>query len=412
VAGVVAFQVSKLFPHSKPNPPDTVQSATNDIPTESIRVSSEVSIDRTESDNLDRTRSLSAIWEKSKHAIFLLETFVSAGEQIGLGTAFSISGNGKLVTNLHVIKNAESVTAKTTNGERFKVESVLAFSKDNDLAILKIAARELSYLDIDFNLPDVGADILVLGSPLGLEGSLSNGVVAAIRKDNESVPSDLIQITAPISPGSSGSPVMNRNGLVVGVATLASTKGAQNLNFAVPSAKISDLQNHLLKTSISISELRNLLEDDAEIEDSRFWEDFHTAVDEKDSDLARDLAEKLVKKYPDNPIPRIALGEIFLGMALFDEAIEHLREAVDLDEKSVRALTSLGIALHARFRTTEAIKYLEKAVVIQPDYEKALLGLAEAYLQAGNVTAALAVARQAAEFYPLNQLLATRISEM
>ena len=88
-------------------------------------------------------------------------------------------------------------------------------------------------------MPQEGESIVVIGNPFGLEGSVTNGIVSAVRE----IPGygKIIQITAPISPGSSGSPVVNMLGQVIGVATLQAAEG-QSLNFAVPSERISQLR--------------------------------------------------------------------------------------------------------------------------------------------------------------------------
>src|SRR5204863_9460196 len=87
--------------------------------------------------------------------------------------------------------------------------------------------------------PQEGESVVVIGSPLGLEGSVTNGIVSAVRD----IPTfgRIIQITAPISSGSSGSPVVNMHGQVIGIATLQIT-GGQSVNFAIPSERISQLQ--------------------------------------------------------------------------------------------------------------------------------------------------------------------------
>ena len=114
-----------------------------------------------------------------------------------------------------------------------------------DLALLRVEAPagHVRPLSLDRTSPQEGESVVVIGNPLGLEGSVSNGIVSAVRD----IPTfgRIIQITAAISPGSSGSPVVNMLGQVIGVATLQVT-GGQSVNFAIPSERISQLQDGTL----------------------------------------------------------------------------------------------------------------------------------------------------------------------
>src|SRR4029453_19441878 len=117
---------------------------------------------------------------------------------------------------------------------------VLGVDAEGDLALLKVEApaNQVRPLSLDRTSPQEGESVVVIGNPLGLEGSVTNGIVSAVRD----IPGfgRIIQITAPISPGSSGSPVVNMQGAVIGVATLQIT-GGQSVNFAIPSERIAQL---------------------------------------------------------------------------------------------------------------------------------------------------------------------------
>jgi Trypsin-like peptidase domain len=145
------------------------------------------------------------------------------------GTGFFITADGVAVTNFHVIQGASSFTAMTNDGAFFAFEKVLYAPQGVDLAILKFAAHDAHWLKLGRSDTAVeGQRVLVIGNPNGLQGTVSDGLIAAFREDRS-----LIQITAPISPGSSGSPVLDESGQVIGVATLIEVDG-QNLNFAIP----------------------------------------------------------------------------------------------------------------------------------------------------------------------------------
>lgn len=148
---------------------------------------------------------------------------------MAFGTGF-FAGPNQVVTNFHVIDGASFVTINALNSGRvYEVTMVNGHSIENDLAILLIDGVEKP-LSITEVLPKVGDTVYVNGNPKGLIGTFSSGIVSAIRGESDNT---RIQITAPISPGSSGSPVMNAKGEVIGVASSGVLNG-QNLNFAIP----------------------------------------------------------------------------------------------------------------------------------------------------------------------------------
>ncbi|WP_418637137.1 S1C family serine protease [Winogradskyella sp.] len=170
-------------------------------------------------------------------------------QPISLGSGFII-GDGKVVTNLHVIEGAKygSVIINGSSNKH-KIEGYFAIDKENDLAVLSVPTLTEKALPMSNTVsPEIGEKIYAIGNPKGLSGTISEGIVSGIRSFKDR---NLIQITAPISPGSSGGPVINNNGEVVGVAVGTLTSG-QNLNFAIP---ISSLISLVDKSSSTITSL-------------------------------------------------------------------------------------------------------------------------------------------------------------
>ena len=153
------------------------------------------------------------------------------GNLMGQGTGFFLSTDGFIATNLHVLREAQSVQVVTLTGEIYDVVYYVTADPRRDIAILKIPIDDARPLPLaaDDSL-QVGDPVFVMGNPLGQVGTFSDGLVSA-RRTLEGV--SWLQITAPISPGSSGGPVLNSRGEVIGIATLMLT-GGQNLNYAVP----------------------------------------------------------------------------------------------------------------------------------------------------------------------------------
>jgi YD repeat-containing protein len=161
--------------------------------------------------------------------------FDSTGTRVAQGSGFFVAPD-LLVTNRHVVSGG--TTARVVGFERrpLDVAGIVAIDAERDLALLKTTGATGGVLTLAGAQPDIGDSIAVYGAPLGLDGTLTTGIVSANR-DRER---GLLQITAPLSPGSSGSPVFTPDGTVVGVA-VAANLGGQALSFAIPSPYVADL---------------------------------------------------------------------------------------------------------------------------------------------------------------------------
>ncbi len=183
-------------------------------------------------------------------SVLLLRVLDRSGQELGSGTGFFASSDGLLVTNHHVIASAPRLEAVPAEGSPLQIRGVVAEDPVNDLAVLRIETEQSRPLPLGSDdVLDPGERIVVLGGPLGLAGSLSEGIVSAIRdsselEHHEDGASPLLQITAAISPGSSGSPVMTLDGEVVGVV-VSQYRVGQNLNFAVPVAALHRLLDQI-----------------------------------------------------------------------------------------------------------------------------------------------------------------------
>ena len=175
-----------------------------------------------------------------KRAVVTVYVNDKDGKHISTGSGFIIGSNGIIVTNYHVISKCmeanNTLIVKMENGAFFPLTKIVNYDEENDVAVFKVDGKELPTVNLAKNYkPKQGESIVVIGSPLGLETTVSDGIISSIRgKDG------IIQITAPVSPGSSGSPIFNLKGEVVGVATFL-IEGGQNLNFSIPVKHIEDL---------------------------------------------------------------------------------------------------------------------------------------------------------------------------
>jgi Trypsin-like peptidase domain/Double zinc ribbon len=206
--------------------------------------------------------SSAAQWSSSVASLHVLD---ANGNALAQGSGFLINDSGDLATNFHVVGGGEKVRVEFPGGVVTETSTLVGADEYLDLAILKTDLRGLAPLSLADRQPQVGDEVTVLGSPLGLTNTLSKGVVSGIRTF---AGTDLYQITAPISPGSSGGPVLDHRGRVIGLATASLTIG-QNLNFAVPAAHLRHLigtetrELRLLgraATGIGLMEVANQLE--------------------------------------------------------------------------------------------------------------------------------------------------------
>lgn len=152
-------------------------------------------------------------------------------QPLGYGSGFLIDDE-LIATNVHVIEGSNSAyILKNGESKKYPVSGYVAIDRANDLIILRVPGLYGTKLLFGSEtIPEIGEKIYAVGNPKGLNGTFSEGIVSGIR---ELATNQILQITAPISPGSSGGPVLNSSGHLVGIA-FASFSAGQNLNFAIP----------------------------------------------------------------------------------------------------------------------------------------------------------------------------------
>src|SRR2546425_877086 len=180
--------------------------------------------------------TLKQLLKQTSPAVVLIQQLDAAGNWTSLGSGFVVSPSGVIVTNNHVIApdaGAVKLTIKLPKGDVFTDVRVIYTEARRDFAVLSIKALGLPTLKVgDSDTVEVGDQVVAIGNPKGLELTFTSGIVESVRVD----PSQgyrFIQHQAPISPGSSGGPLLNMKGEVIGINTFT-IKDAQNLNGAIP----------------------------------------------------------------------------------------------------------------------------------------------------------------------------------
>jgi tetratricopeptide (TPR) repeat protein len=345
--------------------------------------------------------------KRIKPSAVAIETFDSRDNTVARGSGFFISAD-KIITNRHVIERSTRAEIHLLDGKRFPVKGVIAVDGEGDLALLLVdVPRALAVpLPIIQAVPQEGESIVVIGNPYGLEGSVSNGIVSAVREISGY--GKIIQITASISPGSSGSPVVNMAGQVIGVATLQAAEG-QNLNFAVPAERIwqlriGDIQSfatlnaetqknkHAAAERLYSQGLAQLSRDDY----ARALPYFEKAV-ETDPNYAEawyqagycygtlgrhadalKASRQAAKLRPEWAATYVNIGASSYALGQYKDAVDAYKQALRLDENNSDTQYSLGLTLGKMNRTDEEILAYRRAISIKPDHANAMekLGLA------------------------------------
>jgi len=187
-------------------------------------------------------------------AVLMIVGMNAKGSPVSQGSGFIVRPDGLAGSNYHVLRGVSQAFAECCNGRKFEILSVEGADLEKDLLVFQL--YELGSIEKPRNLPHVtfapseslkvGQKVIAIGSPQGLENTVSDGILSAIR-EYDSV--RYLQITAPISPGSSGGPVLNSDGRMIGVATFQFERG-QNLNFAVSADYIQPLLDQHFQVSI------------------------------------------------------------------------------------------------------------------------------------------------------------------
>ncbi len=371
--------------------------------------------------------------KKIKPSVSLVETFDKDNKPLLQGSGFFVDNNRHLVTNLHVIKGACSAKIKTVVGKEYSVDGIAA--RDIEADIVKLAvnitasqkkdifdeivpepstAKQIDanfpFLKLSSQIPSEGEDIIVVGNPLGLESSLSTGVVSAVRD----IPAfgKILQITAPVSPGSSGSPVVNMRGEVLGVATLVLKEG-QNLNFAVPSYKILELKESPSPITLATyaATTRRCEVTDKSCTDPYVW--CESGFCYWEYDFYNEAVEAFKQAiYIDPNFGYSELGLCYARLGRYDEAIGAYKQAICIKPDDASSYSEIGDIYEKINRHKEAIEAYNQAIDTYKrkiniksdesfDTAWSYNGLGDIYLKLGRYDEAVEAYRQTIRLCPI-----------
>ena len=298
------------------------------------------------------------IAEKALAATVSLEIKDTNDAILSRGSGFFVRHN-LIATNYHVIKKATQSTAKLVGKKtKYIIEGITATDETNDLVLLKVTAQSINPLPLgDSDTVRIGDTVYVVGNPKGFEGTFSNGIISSVREGHNKKE---FQMTAPISPGSSGGPVLNDKGEVIGVSVrIYPGQGAQNLNFASHSNALKRL---LARSGLVKS-------------------------------LSRRKSAILIKIYLLRGSKKEKLGD-------YKGAIADYTKAIRLGPDNARAYYSRGIAKGKLGQHFAAIADYDTAIQLKPDYANTYYKRGNAKFDLGQYLSAIADYDTAIGFNP------------
>ena len=315
---------------------------------------------------------LSALARRARPAVGVMVTFDADGKPLSQGTAFFVRADGVGITCHHVLADAASAVVRMENGAFFPVEGKLADDPVRDLTLFKVTGKNLPTVSLgDSSTLAPGQRVVAIAAPEGLGNTVADGIVSAVRE----LPSGpLVQVTVPLSPGSSGGPIFDLSGRVMAVAEEMLTEG-QALNFAIP-----------------INAAKPLLAQPGKLTP--------LAPAEEPVDLEEWLRQRPPSTRGASAYDLWLRGKDALLDGRYQEAFEHLRAALALDPSFYQTHCCLGGTYGHLGRWQEALAAYKEAIRLKPDYAEAHCSLGWAYGHLGRWQEAVDASKQAIHLKP------------
>jgi tetratricopeptide (TPR) repeat protein len=322
------------------------------------------------------------------HATVAIRSYGPMGKCKKKGTGFFISKNGHLITNWHVLEGANYAEVKTLNGEIYEITHIYDGDKNLDLilAAVNLYHRTVPALAVDADVPHAGDSIMVVAQTTSHGRQTYRGNVVGTQ---EVLPyGSVIEITTPVLPGASGSPVVNKNGKVVGVATYRTMNDDVWCYYAIPGRNIEDFDT---TTEIGFEDWEAGCKD----------EDFFTAYDfyrigleysaRKDYSSALYYYEKANDILPDCALFYVEMGVCYERLGHYDHSMKAFTEALEIQPDCAEALSGLGVVLCMQDRHDSAAVVFEKVISVMPSYSEAYYNLGVVYNTLGRYDDAIEV---------------------
>jgi serine protease Do len=329
----------------------------------------------------DESRLKDVIKDSKKSVVTVLVFEDSDDKPDGQGTGW-FKGATQVVTNYHVVRRALRVRLVLSDGTSLDVSEFAGADSDTDLVLLHVEwpknfppERRPKPLELSAMQPEQGTRVVVIGTPKGLDHTASDGVVSAVREIP--VLGSIVQISAPVSEGSSGSPILNMDGKVVGTITGEFADG-NALGFGTGADAVHRLQTDGHRPLI---QLANVVIETAATDGIR--EGLALVAAGKYDEAVAALRKEAIA-HPDNWLALACLGNALSMVKKWDEAIPLLQEAINKQPNEPSAHTFLALALRAKGLEREARDAFARAAELSPRDPAPSFKLAEACWRVGD----------------------------
>jgi Tfp pilus assembly protein PilF len=296
------------------------------------------------------------LFEKNTGTVVVIKCYDPGGEFKSQGSGVIINDKGILVTNFHVFAGSDKMEI-LHNDTSIGYSEILGINIEKDVMIVKLINNNYPQISVG-NSSDlkIGEKVYAIGSPLGMENSISEGITSGFRTIGENK-RNMIQITASISPGSSGGAVFNSQGELVGISTLKMRKG-ENMNFMIPINEVLSVADSGLYDKRSIQALKL----------------FYKGMDEFENGSHKEAIKNYTKYLELVPHESKAYnfrGRAYLGLKDFDNALKDFKKALEIEKDNKAALCNRGECYFLMEEYDDAIKDFSRVIAIDSTHNYA-----------------------------------------
>jgi tetratricopeptide (TPR) repeat protein len=325
------------------------------------------------------------IYAKINNAIVTIYASDATDKILSQGSGVVLNDKGWIVTNYHVYAGADKLVVKLKD-KIIEYTSIVGLDVEKDILILKIKDNTFQSIKIgNSDLLKVGQKIYALGSPLGFENTITEGIISGLRYYKKEA-KNFIQISAAISHGSSGGAVVDSKGELIGISTLTVTEG-QNLNFAIPINEVLTVYN---QKGIKQNQI------DAAVYFYRGKYEY----DRQSYDAAIGNYKKAIALLPDKASIYNNIGIAYIEKGDIETAITCYKKAISINPKTDNVYYNLGNAYALKEEFDNAIYCLQKEISLNPNDNNAYRSLGAAYSGKGDDETAIIYLKRAVDLNP------------
>lgn len=319
--------------------------------------------------------SYESIFKSTKNSIVFIESKAPNGS-LSQGSGVVLYNN-IVATNKHVLENGNEITI--SQGNKYWHVQEIAISNSIDVAFLKIKDLDLpQILKHSPCHPAIGSKIFTLGNPKGFEATFTDGIISGIRNINNT---SYYQISAPISPGSSGGALLDQTGKLLGITTFK-IRGGENLNFAISIDNIiAEFKNSNFISIYSVKHTNANTDMDIIIQKAK------NALVNENPEIAISLLKPLYKQYPENSIIKQIIANALtmkcitsFNAAFLDEALAFAKAAIEIDETNYLTWNLIGRIYYRQLRYRDAIPPFQRAISINQKDKQSIYLLGWCYV--------------------------------